>query len=131
MQFCSCTSNLHKHSATPESRECFTKKCLQKLLFQRLSPLFFLPDMSVFPTVHLRPYTPMDCRTCVGLVSEESRRWYVVGAKLSYQSIGLEYNTSTSERHFCNKIRNIKFFHVSIYKSLCGECGDFEMFTLS
>ena len=54
------------------------KKYLQKQPFQRQSPPCFLPDMSVFPTVHLRSYTPMDYRTCVGLVSEESRRWYVV-----------------------------------------------------
>ena len=83
------------------------REYLQKRSFQRLLSSYFLPDMSVFSTVHLRPYTPMDCRTsvfstvhlrpytpmdcrtCVGLVSEESRRWYVVRSYLLRQHIGL------------------------------------------
>ena len=39
----------------------------------------FVHTLYGFPTVHLRPYTPNFYRTCVGLVSEESRRWYIAG----------------------------------------------------
>ena len=39
------------------------RKYLQKHPFQKPSSLYFLPDMSVFPTLHLRPNTPMDYRT--------------------------------------------------------------------
>ena len=39
------------------------KEYLQKQLFQRISSLYFLPNMSVFSTVHLRSYTPNRHRT--------------------------------------------------------------------
>ena len=82
--------------------------------------------MSVFSTVHLRPNTPMDYWTCVGLVSEESRRWYDVEVNLVWQCIDLECDMCFPGSDFCKEKGNFNFLYVNIYGFCCGEYGKFQ-----
>ena len=83
--------------------------------FSLFSPTSFGCTMSVFSTLHLRPYTPSFCRTCLGSVSEESRSWYIVGLFLIWQYIVLDVFTNFSYDDFCNEMRKIRIFYINIY----------------